>query len=50
MIYIVGQLKGLECTFMESSCSAADQTVRGSVGDRGDALYGLAAHTGLASF
>lgn len=46
----MGQLKGLEYTFMESSCSAEDQTVRGSAEDRGDTLYGLAAHPGLASF
>ena len=45
----MGQLKGVEYTFMESSCSAEDQTVRGSAGDRGDTLYGLAAHPGLAS-
>ena len=46
---MMGQLKGLECTFMESSCSTEDQTVRGSAGDRGDTLYGLAAHLGLDS-
>ena len=46
----MGQLKGLAHTFMEFSCSAEDQTVRGSARDRGDTLYGLAAHLGLASF
>ncbi len=46
---MMGQLKGLEHTFMESSCSTEDQTGRGSAGDRGDALYGLAAHLGLDS-
>ncbi len=48
--YMMGQQKGLENTFMESSCPTEDQTVRGSAGDRGDTLYGLAAHLGLDSF